>query len=142
MPNFSNPPDLLLDPLLFKSQDKWTPKQIHRAQILFEKYPLLKEAYLLARKLAYIYQNVKDKGVALTKLAKWYDEVEKSNISSFQTISRSIQQNYLTILNFFERRSTNANAESFNAKIKAFRTQFRGVRNVKFFLYRLAKIYA
>ena len=128
--------------LLFKSQDKWTPKQIHRAQILFEKYPLLKEAYLLARKLAYIYQNVKDKGVALTKLAKWYDEVEKSNISSFQTISRSIQQNYLTILNFFERRSTNANAESFNAKIKAFRTQFRGVRNVKFFLYRLAKIYA
>ncbi|RZK97617.1 MAG: DDE transposase, partial [Pedobacter sp.] len=31
---------------------------------------------------------------------------------------------------------------SFNAKIKALRSQFRGVRNVNFFLYRLAKIYA
>ena len=128
--------------LLFKSQDKWTPKQIHRAQLLFEKYPLLKKAYLLARKLAHIYQKVKDKGVAFTKLAQWYNEVDQSKIKSFQIISKSIQQHYSTILNFFERRSTNASAESFNAKIKAFRSQFRGVRNVKFFLYRLSKIYA
>ena len=32
--------------------------------------------------------------------------------------------------------------ESFNAKIKAFRAQFRGVRDRAFFLYRLAKLYA
>ena len=30
----------------------------------------------------------------------------------------------------------------FNAKIKAFRAQFRGVRDRAFFLYRLAKLYA
>ena len=128
--------------LLFKAKDKWTPSQIHRAEILFEKYPLLEKAYLLARKLAYIYQSVKDKGIGFTKLAQWYDEVEKSGIQSFQTISKTIYHHYQSILNFFERRSTNAAAESFNAKIKAFRTQFRGVRNVKFFLYRLTKIYA
>ncbi|WP_279629649.1 transposase [Flavobacterium limicola] len=28
--------------------------------------------------------------------------------------------------NYFDKRSTNASAESFNAKIKAFRLQFRG----------------
>ncbi len=33
-------------------------------------------------------------------------------------------------------------SESFNAKIKAFRAQFRGVRDRAFFLYRLAKLYA
>ncbi|HET6245897.1 MAG TPA: transposase, partial [Bacteroidia bacterium] len=49
---------------------------------------------------------------------------------------------YLTILNYFNNRSTNASAESFNAKIKAFRSAFRGVRNVSFFLFRLANIYA
>ncbi|RXF67521.1 transposase, partial [Arcticibacter tournemirensis] len=37
---------------------------------------------------------------------------------------------------------TNASAESFNAKIKALRSQFRGVKNVDFFMYRLMKIYA
>ena len=35
--------------------------------------------------------------------------------------------------------STNASAESFNAKIKAFRVQFRGVKNVEFFLFRLTE---
>ncbi|MDD2997311.1 MAG: ISL3 family transposase, partial [Paludibacter sp.] len=30
----------------------------------------------------------------------------------------------------------------FNAKIKAFRSQFRGVRDIPFFLFRLSKIYA
>ncbi|TKB99244.1 transposase [Pedobacter cryophilus] len=46
------------------------------------------------------------------------------------------------MLNYFDNKSTNASAESFKAKIKALRSQFRGVRNVKFFLFRLSKIYA
>ncbi|MDD7725087.1 MAG: transposase, partial [Bacteroidales bacterium] len=33
-------------------------------------------------------------------------------------------------------------AESFNAKIKAFRAQFRGVGDIKFFMFRLATLYA
>ncbi|MFD2967285.1 DDE transposase, partial [Sphingobacterium bambusae] len=33
-------------------------------------------------------------------------------------------------------------AESFNAKLKAFRSIFRGVRDAKFFLYRVMKLYA
>ncbi|WP_455550954.1 transposase [Flavobacterium oreochromis] len=31
-------------------------------------------------------------------------------------------------LNYFDNRSTNASAESFNVKIKAFRSKFRGVK--------------
>ncbi|MDO6738837.1 transposase [Wenyingzhuangia sp. 2_MG-2023] len=46
------------------------------------------------------------------------------------------------MLNYFINRSTNAAAESFNAKIKAFRTQFRGVKNLEFFLFRLTNIFA
>ena len=128
--------------LLFKCKSKWTPSQVHRAEILFKLYPALEQAYDLAQKLGHIYQNTKDKGVAFTRLARWYDKVEKAGFKSFNTVSRTIQQHYRSILNFFDRRSTNAAAESFNAKIKAFRAQFRGVRNISFFLYRLSKIYA
>lgn len=127
--------------LLFKRKELWTPSQLHRAEILFDRYPRVEQAYELAQQLGRIYQNVKDKGVGFTKLAQWYDQVEKAGFKSFNTVSRTIQQHYETILNFFERRSTNAAAESFNAKIKAFRAQFRGVRNIPFFLYRLSKIY-
>ena len=50
--------------------------------------------------------------------------------------------NYIDILNFFDNRSTNASAESFNAKIKNFRAQLRGISDIKYFLFRLQKIYA
>nr|MDA3881957.1 transposase [Bacteroidales bacterium] len=49
---------------------------------------------------------------------------------------------YPEILNFYDNRSTNASAESFNAKLKAFRAALRGVVDIEFFLYRVAKIYA
>jgi len=128
--------------ILFKRENKWTPSQYRRADLLFNYYPDLELAYNLSMKLGEIYHTVKDKGVALTRLAKWYDEVEKSGFKTFGTVSRSIQNNYQYILNFFENRSTNASAESFNAKVKAFRSQFRGVRSIPFFLFRLTNIYA
>ncbi|MFV0366187.1 MAG: transposase [Mangrovibacterium sp.] len=49
---------------------------------------------------------------------------------------------YDTILNYFYNRSTNASAEAFNAKIKDSRRKLRGVADVKYFLFRLAKISA
>ena len=128
--------------LLFKSKSKWTPKQRQRAEILFEYYPNIEKAYNLTQELSKIYQFTKDKGIAYTKLARWYNKVESSGFKQFAIISKTIQINYQSILNFFDNRSTNASAESFNAKIKAFRNQFRGVRKIPFFLYRLAKIYA
>ena len=44
-----------------------------------------------------------------------------------------IKLNYRSILNYFTNRSTNAAAETFNTKIKAFRAQFRGIKNTEFF---------
>lgn len=128
--------------LLFKPESKWTPSQSHRAEVLFAHYPDIERAYYLSMELGRIYHITKEKGVAYTRLARWYDEVEKSNFKSFGTIAKSIQEHYITILNYFENRSTNASAESFNAKIKAFRAAFRGVKNIEFFLFRLSNIYA
>lgn len=128
--------------LLFKHENKWTASQHQRAEILFGYYPDLKKAYDLCRELGSIYEKTNDKGVAFTRLAQWYDKVEKAGFKTFNTLSRTIQNHYLRILNYFDNRSTNASAESFNAKIKAFRSQFRGVKNIPFFLFRLSKIYA
>jgi transposase len=128
--------------LLFKSESKWTPTQRQRAEILFARYPDIEKAYNLSMELGFIYHTTKDKGIAFTRLARWHDKVEKTGFKTFNTIAKSIQEHYLTILNYFDNRSTNASAESFNAKIKAFRASFRGVRNVSFFLFRLSNIYA
>lgn len=128
--------------LLFKKESLWTPSQNQRAQIRFREYPHIKKAYYLAMNLGLIYHRCKFKDVALTKLAHWYDQVEKTGFLTFGTVARTIEAHYLKIVNYFERRETNAASESFNAKIKAFRAQFRGVRDTAFFMYRLTKIYA
>ena len=70
-----------------------------------------------------------------TRLARWYDKVEKTEFKSFNTIARCIQNHYISTLNYFNNRNTNASAESFKAKIKSFRAQYRGVRNIPFFLF-------
>jgi transposase len=128
--------------LLYKSPDKWTPNQKERGQILFNEYPELKKAYALVQGLRNIFNQAIDIKVAYTKLAHWYKDVEESGFKSFQTVANSITLNYRSVLNYFLNRSTNASAESFNAKVKAFRSQFRGVRNTEYFLYRLIKLYS
>lgn len=92
--------------------------------------------------LSHIFDKTTDKAFSLAKLARWYEKVRQFAFKAFNTIARSIQNHYPTILNYFDNRSTNASAESFNAKVKAFRSQFRGVKCVKFFLYRLTQLYA
>ena len=84
--------------------------------------------------------SVKD--AARLSLAKWYNQVAESEFKSFNTIAATVYEHYEEILNFFINRSTNASAESFNAKIKSFRATLRGVVDVGFFLFRLTKIYA
>jgi transposase len=128
--------------LLFKSPDKWSKSQKERAAILFAQYPDLKEAYSLSHSLRMIFSKRLKKDEARLMLARWYDKVDNSGFTSFNTIAGTIYEHYDEILNYFVNRSTSAFAESFNAKIKAFRAQLRGVTDLKFFLYRLTKLFA
>lgn len=126
--------------ILTKNQVNWTASQRLRAEIIFENYPDLRYAYHLAQELTDIYNSKSSVEVARTKLARWYNAVETMDFGAFQTVLNTFHNHYQTILNFFVNRDTNAFAESFNSKLKAFRNQFRGVRDIPFFLYRLAKL--
>lgn len=127
--------------LLYKLEEDWTLNQTKRAALLFEKYPLLKQAYKLTLSFRSIYKNTsKDK--ALTQFKQWKESVQQTKIVKFNTALNSIEYHLDNILNFFNNRSTNANAESFNSKIKGFRANLRGVTDIKFFLFRLEKLFA
>lgn len=128
--------------LLFKSPDKWSKSQEVRANILFKQYDDIKQLYYLTLHLGKIYSTSYDKDVARPKLALWFNKVEEWEYPQFNTVIRTFEQHYERILNFFVGRQTNAAAESFNAKLKAFRADFRGVTDMKFFLFRVAKLYA
>lgn len=128
--------------LLFKHPSRWTESQKHRAELLFIRFPKLRQAYDLGIALGDIFTKCKDKTLAFTKLGLWHNKVENSGIISFESVAKSIAVHHPEILHYFDNRSTNASAESFNAKLKAFRSVFRGVRDTTFFLYKVMKLYA
>ena len=127
--------------LLFKPQSKWSASQKERADILFKAFPELYTGYKLSLMFRNMYES-SNKITAQERLEAWYKKVNSSKLKTFITASNTIKNNDSTILAYFPTRSTNASAESFNAKIKGFRGMVRGVKDRKFFLYRIAKLYA
>ncbi len=127
--------------LLFKSASNWTERQKARANILFKQFPDIDHAYNLSMMFRNWYETNRSRQEAKDNLQKWYEKVEQENIEPFIIAAESIVAHEDTILNYFNNRSTNASAESFNAKLKGFRALVRGVRDIKFFLFRVAKLY-
>ena len=127
--------------VLFKDQSKWTESQKKRGDLLFELFPDIKKAYDITMKFRKIYET-KSKSDAKLFIENWIENIFTSHYKEFYTVANSIKYHLDNILNFFNNRNTNANAESFNAKIKLFRANLRGVRDVDFFLFRLAKLFA
>jgi len=127
--------------LLFKPENVWTDSQKIRAKILFKEFPKIGHAYNLSMTFRSWYETNSNKKQAGESLQKWYQKIDEENIEQFSAVAESIKVHEDTILNYFNHRSTNASAESFNAKLKGFRTLVRGVRDIKFFLFRVGKLY-
>lgn len=127
--------------LLYKTPNDWTINQANRAALLFKQYPVLQQAYKLSLEFRVIYECA-TKSIASAKMTQWIEKVKASKISEFNTVANSMYYHWDNILNFFDNRSTNAHAESYNAKLKLFRANLRGVKDVKFFLFRLEKLFS
>ncbi len=127
--------------IIAKKEEQWTENQKERAFILFRIYPQLKTAYHEVLAFRNIYEQ-KCKNKARIQMESWIQKVHTNEMKEFYSVANTVENNLENILNFFNQRSTNANAESFNAKIKLFRANQRGVKDTKFFLFRLSKLFA
>lgn len=128
--------------IILMHKTKWNTQQQERAAILFMMFPKLEEAYNIYLELVDIFNKKSKPAEARLNLARWYNKVEAFGDDGFSKVIETFENHNATIVNYFQDRLTNASAESFNAKIKAFRTQFRGVGDIKFFMYRMATLYS
>lgn len=127
--------------ILAKKTTDWTENQQQRARLLFARYPVLKKAYEHTMQFRSIYEH-KNRASAKDLFNKWIEQTHLLALKEFYTVAYTVKYNLENILNFFINRHTNANAESFNSKIKLFRANLRGVTDTKFFLFRLHKLFA
>ena len=128
--------------IILTHKSKWNAQQQERAGILFRMFLRLEQAYNIYLELVDIFNKKSVPSEARLNLARWYNKVEDFGDEGFNKVIETFENHSHTIINYFVDRLTNASAESFNAKIKAFRSQFRGVGDIKFFMYRLATLYS
>lgn len=127
---------------LTQSREKWSDNTKKRMNILFSEEPRLKEAYDIVNALRSIFRSkTLGKEEARTKLQDWYQKATDCTLREIKSARDAIKLREDEVLNYFLERSTNAGAESLNSKIKAFRSQLRGVSDLSFFMFRLYKIF-
>ncbi|MDQ5928956.1 MAG: transposase [Bacteroidota bacterium] len=132
--------------LLFKKPEKWNDYQRSRSEILFEKFPLLKEAFELINDFRNWYEpnEIKDSNwnylTAETQLMHWMDLAESSKTEEILNFRALLERHFQPILNYHLQYKTNAIAESVNAKIKTALTNNKGARDLDFFHFRLKMI--
>lgn len=80
--------------LLYKPPSNWTDNQYQRSRILFNEYPDIKIVHGLVQGLRNIFNTATSIETVYTKLAHWYNDVEKSGFRAFNTIVNTIQINY------------------------------------------------
>jgi len=127
--------------IIAKKPNELTRNQEERSKLLFKIYPELEQAYKHTLEFRSIYESL-DQLKATERFNLWIEDTFKKKLETFYTTANTIKANFNNILNFFIKRNTNANAESFNAKIKLFRANLRGVTDTQFFLFRLSKLFA
>jgi transposase len=127
--------------VLSKKPNEWTKDQKERADLLFERYPDLEIGYKIVLEFRSIYE-INSRRHAEEMFSRWVERASVIKIKEFNTFIYTVINNFDNILNFFINRNTNANAESFNSKIKLFRSNMRGVSDTKFFLFRIHKLFA
>lgn len=123
-------------------REKWTASQEERMEILFHFLPDMEVGYSLIESFRKLFNQRITVQEGIIKLKEWCQTALKEAPKVFRTAVKTIQNNIFTIANYFKNRATNAFAESFNAKLKHFRTQLRGINDFTFFIYRVTKLFA
>jgi len=128
--------------ILSKPKSRWTKKDISRSVILFREFPEIEKTYHLSMNFRGIFETAKTKETARIRIKEWVKKVNKTELTVFLSSAKTIENHLGKILNYFPHKSTNASAESFNSKLKGFRSIVRGVRDPRFFLFRICKFYS
>jgi len=131
--------------MLTQSENNWTEIQKELSEQLFFRFPEIKKAYQLSEDFKKWYDPsnaIKPRIILEQQLYQWYEQVEESRLKEFINVVKMIEKHEENILNYFNKKLTNAKAENMNGKIQRFITNNFGVRDKDFTLYRIANYFS
>lgn len=119
--------------LWLKGKERLTSREFARLMTYAEAYPKLFTLWLLKEDLRQVYEcrNKRVAAFRLKKVIQGYAQVESGYAKAF---ARTLLRWRVEILNFFERRTTNASVESRHQKFKLVQRVSYGFRNIHSYL--------
>ena len=90
-------------------------------------------AYNYKLRLQEMYENSKDRESACYYFEELTQDLQNSGIVELERVSKSLTNNAVEILNYFESRKTNAILEGFNSMISIIKNRARGFKNMENF---------
>jgi len=104
---------------------------------LYQHSPLLKEAHSYALKLTQIFNTHGDRKSAIAKIDRWIRQVEKSDLTCFDTFVGTLQKYKPSIANYFKSRKNSGFVEGLNNKIKVVKRRCYGFTKTESLFQRL-----
>lgn len=92
----------------------------------------LTTAYLLKEQALDIFDET-DKDTAIKRLQKWFRNIDNATIAAFKPVAKTIKNYLYGIINYFDKRITNAQSEGFNNKINIIKRRAYGYRDLEYF---------
>jgi len=86
--------------------------------LLYKHSPVLKQAHKHALKLTQIFNTKCSRKVALSKLNRWIESIENSDVQCFGSFIKTLQKYKSSVLNYFKARKNSGFVEGLNNKIK------------------------
>jgi transposase len=105
--------------------------------LLYQHSPLLKEAHSCALKLTQIFNTHGDRKSAIAKIDRWIRQVEKSDLTCFDTFVGTLQKYKPSIANYFKARKNSGFVEGLNNKIKVVKRRCYGFTKTESLFQRL-----
>lgn len=123
--------------VLVKNQENLNEKQRLKLESLYLVSPELKVCHQLKEQFRKIFETVMNREKARAALIRWMGQVEKMNVTAFQSFLVTLRNWFELILNYFIERWTNAFAEGVNNKIKLIKRRAFGFTNFDHFRLRI-----
>ena len=104
---------------------------------LFRMSPGLKKAFSFCRKLTNIFNSHIGTKKAEQLISEWISEVEKSELTCYNSFIKTLRKYKNEIINYFRGRKNSGFMEGINNKIKVMKRRCYGIFNLKHFFQRL-----
>jgi transposase len=124
--------------ILRKKERKHSDEEKAILDFLFKHSPIMKKAYKFRNKLTDIFDQFISEKQAKRKIKQWIKQIEKSELTCFDTFIKTLRKLWNEILSYFKNRLNSGFVEGFNNKIKVIKRRCYGIFNIENLFQRIS----